>query len=147
MRIGYRSILRKGYQENGHPTEWRERPPDGYKNRWDEKTRRTLRILYRKQRAHGQPMKLLNRLRDRENEILAFAIGLRARRLQAAAIPFINNQIERDLRMLKLKQKISGCFRSAHAARMFLRIYSFLSTIGKQNLHLLTQIRAQLDAF
>ena len=68
---------------------------------------------------------LLARLdRDREH-VLRFAHDFR--------VPFDNNQAERDIRMVKLQQKISGCWRTITGAEQFLALRSYLSTTGKQH--------------
>lgn len=76
----------------------------------------------------------LRRLRDKREEVLLFLNDLN--------VPFDNNQAERDLRMIKVQQKVSGCFRSEEGARRFCVVSSCISTIRKQGLNLMETLKS-----
>jgi len=102
----------------------------------------------RKKGQRGQLKKpksrnLLERLMRREDEVLRF--------MENKAVPFTNNQGENDLRMTKVQQKISGCFRSLEGALIFCRIRAYLITCRKHGVSateaLETLFKGQLPAF
>ena len=101
----YQRILDEGYADNPLPP----RPPGAKKKRGPRK----------KTKARN----LLERLDEHRSEVLAFMYDF--------SVAFDNNLAERDLRMIKLQQKISGSFRTEGGAKTFCRLRSYISTARK----------------
>lgn len=76
---------------------------------------------------------LLRRLQEHEDAVLAFAL--------VAGVPFTNNQAERDLRPAKVKQKVSGCFRTQQGAKVYARLQAVISTCRKQERNIFAVLR------
>ncbi|KAM3116350.1 IS66 family transposase [Phormidesmis sp. 146-33] len=111
----YAMLVTAGLAANPSPVS----PPDAVKSRG---------------RPKQSPAKnLLDRLQQHQSQVLAFMHDFR--------VPFDNNQAERDLRMMKLKQKISGGFRSVKGAQMFGRIRGYISTLKKQGFNVLDALK------
>jgi len=118
IRLRYDALITNGLAQNLPPPE-------------------TSKKKKRGRRKQSKAKNLLDRLRDFKTEALAF--------LTHPLIPFDNNQGERDIRMAKLKQKISGCFRGENGGKIFSRIRGYVSTLRKNDLKILDGIQSAFN--
>lgn len=110
----YTALLAEGYAANPPPL------PTGQRGR----------------PKRGTVGSLVDRLRTHAAAVLAF--------LDDFQVPFDNNQAERDIRMTKVRQKVSGGFRTPTGAAQFCRIRGYISTLRKQRLPVLAALQATL---
>ena len=114
LRAKYNRILREGMRANPPPTDESDQPKR------------------RGRKKQSKVKNLLDRLKDYKNEVLVFMYDF--------TVPFDNNLGERDIRMLKVQQKISGTFRSLKGASSFCRIRGYISTAKKNHANALDAI-------
>jgi len=107
FEVRYRQVIESGMQENPVPQV-------------------SGTVLKRGRKKQSKAKNLLDRCQKYEREILSF--------MYEFSVPFSNNLAERDIRMMKLQQKISGTFRSEEGADWFCRIRGYISTVKKNEL-------------
>lgn len=114
----YNQVIKNGMAENPPPISWEQPESRGRKKQSKVKN-------------------LLDLLNEHRQKALAFMYDF--------YIPFDNNQSERNVRMMKVQQKISGTFRGVQGANIFCRIRSYIFTVRKNSLSIINNIQAAFE--
>lgn len=93
-----------------------------------------LKKKKRGRKPRRKVLNLLDRLLLYSDAVLAFA--------EFECVPFTNNQAERDIRPVKTKQKVTGCFRTIEGADIYVLIQGFISIYRKHQLNIFNELRA-----
>jgi transposase len=110
---------------------------DDLHRRWEAAVTAAYAVTPRPQRrGRGPVLALIDRMCGFTTEIWRFAHDF--------GVPFDNNQAERDIRMIKTQTKVTGGWRTIDGARDWLTVRSYLSTLRKNNIHILTGLRDAL---
>jgi transposase len=113
----YFQILEEGYEQNPAP--------------------KAKAKAHRGRPARGKALNLLDRFTEHSEAVMAFALN--------PGVPFDNNHAERDLRMMKIRQKISGCFRALDLPEVFARLRSVVSTAAKHSVSALRAVEVLFE--
>ena len=111
IRKAYAALIERGMADNPEQRRARDQP------------------IHRGRVKQSPATNLLRRLHDYADDVLRF--------IADPDVPFDNNQAERDIRIPKLKQKVSGCFRTTHGVEDFCTVRSYLATLRKNQKNLL----------
>ena len=120
-----------------------------HRHKFDKKYDEIIKIAYEEnplpqettsKRGRKKKSKVLNLISRLENYKASVCLFIKK-----LCVPFDNNQAERDLRMIKVKTKVSGCFRSEEGAQEYLTIMSYIGTAHKHGINAFTAIKEALN--